>query len=54
MTPDLLKLLSNVADNKLTINVKTGVENDTIVKLSVAAVVVGIALLVLKFMVFKK
>lgn len=54
MTPDLLKLLSNIADNKFTINTKIGFESAGIIKIGLMVFVVGLALMVLKFLAFKK
>lgn len=54
MTPDILKLLSNIADNKLTINTKIGFETFGIIKIGLMAFAVGVSLMVFKFLVFKQ
>jgi hypothetical protein len=53
MTPDILKLLSNIADNKFTLNTKIGFEPKGIAYIGLMAFTVGFALLILKFLVFK-
>ena len=53
MTPDILKLLSKIADGKFTINTKIGFEPKGILQIGLMAFGVGLSLLVLKFLVFK-
>ena len=54
MTPDILKLLSNIADNKFKLNAEIGFVPRGIVYIGIMAFTVGFCLMVLKFLFFQK